>query len=586
MAIKEASPQEIARAKQIGGNHNKSINWKECSFRKSAKGNIICSRRNMDIFYISKKGKYVEQNRPVPGSMNKKQNKKAKNQAEKKRKDLEESLARMANKVLKEYIKSQDSCIKIVNPQMHVSKLKNDVYDITMTVKVNIVYDGKEIGSINPITFSIQKKTEKEIQECYRRVYDYDFSEKVNLSRQTESDICIKIRDYVKTLKVLKIDEKYRNLILRNGLFTLYAKIKDPNILQQIKLNIGAVTLKPDNKIRFLCCGGVFTYNFKTCSIEGLSLTTVQDTKNFVKAHKTAIDSCITETEKIRTEITKSPGKRKKNTNQANQYATAKIKTNEMEISVLFSDNERRVLKLGGESGVRLAAASVKKWYKETEEEIQKAEEKRKQEEDLRLMSSPVYGNFLVWHILDFVKKNEQYVTAPATVKNLRGQVQTFKGNLQSSTGSGKYSLLTAEEISGMIDRLLKLKLLKEREYKGTYGRFKTLQVTEDGKRFLKLPQKIRENLKFQKYNDLDWMVYLKKITNEKKESKMSDEQITCQMELLEHKNVVILYPDLVKTFLLMKPESWKVYADTMYMIETGTEKKYWKMIKDMWKKR
>ena len=84
MAIKEASPQEIARAKQIGGKHNKSINWKECSFRKSAKGNIICSRRNMDIFYISKKGKYVEQNRPAPGSINKKQNKKAKNQAEKK----------------------------------------------------------------------------------------------------------------------------------------------------------------------------------------------------------------------------------------------------------------------------------------------------------------------------------------------------------------------------------------------------------------------------------------------------------------------------------------------------------------------
>lgn len=586
MAIKEASPQEIARAKQIGGKHNKSINWKECSFRKSAKGNIICSRRNMDIFYISKKGKYVEQNRPAPGSINKKQNKKAKNQAEKKRKDLEESLARMANKVLKEFVKSQDGCIKIVNPQMHVSKLKNDTYDITLTIKVNIEYDGKEIGAINPITFSIQKKTEKEIQECYRRVYDYDFSEKVNLSRQTESDICIKIRDYVKTLKVLTIDEKYRNLILRNGLFTLYAKIKDPNILQQIKLNIGAVTLKPDNKIRFLCCGGVFTYNFKTCSIEGLSLTTVQDTKNFVKAHKTAIDSCITEIEKIRTEIAKNPGKRKKNANQANQYATAKIKTNEMEISVLFSDNEKRVLKLGGESGVRLAVASVKKWYRETEEEIQKAEEKRKQEEGLRLMSSPVYGNFLVWHILEFVKKNEQYVTAPATVKNLRGQTQTLKGNLQSSTGSGKYSLLTAEEIGGMVDRLVKLKLLKEREYKGTYGKFKTLQVTEDGKHFLKLPQKTRENLRFQKYNDLDWMVYLKRVTNEKKEPKMSDEQITCQMELLEHKNVVILYPDLVKTFLLMKPESWKIYVDTMYMVETGTEKKYWKMIKDMWEKK
>ena len=51
-------------------------------------------------------------------------------------------------------------------------------------------------------------------------------------------------------------------------------------------------------------------------------------------------------------------------------------------------------------------------------------------------------------------------------------------------------------------------------------------------------------------------------------------------MQLLEHKNVILIHQEEVKAFLEQKPEEWYLYADTMYPVESGTQKKYWKQVK------
>ena len=59
----------------------------------------------------------------------------------------------------------------------------------------------------------------------------------------------------------------------------------------------------------------------------------------------------------------------------------------------------------------------------------------------------------------------------------------------------------------------------------------------------------------------------------------MSQPPLSTQMKLLEQKRVLSIYPDLVRQFLKGKPEHWKDFAFTMYSMETGIQKKYWKYV-------
>ena len=69
------------------------------------------------------------------------------------------------------------------------------------------------------------------------------------------------------------------------------------------------------------------------------------------------------------------------------------------------------------------------------------------------------------------------------------------------------------------------------------------------------------------------------KVINAGKERKLTKKEDQEQMKLLEQKRVLSIYPDLVRQFLKGKPEHWKDFAFTMYSMETGIQKKYWKYV-------
>ena len=87
----------------------------------------------------------------------------------------------------------------------------------------------------------------------------------------------------------------------------------------------------------------------------------------------------------------------------------------------------------------------------------------------------------------------------------------------------------------------------------------------------------------FSKFSGLEWVRYLEKVRGgDGKERKLTKKELQERMQLLEHKNVILIHPEEVKAFLKQKPEEWYLYADTMYSVESGTQKKYWKQVKSL----
>ena len=72
------------------------------------------------------------------------------------------------------------------------------------------------------------------------------------------------------------------------------------------------------------------------------------------------------------------------------------------------------------------------------------------------------------------------------------------------------------------------------------------------------------------------------KVRVDGKERKLTKKELQEQMQLLEHKNVILMHLEEVKTFLKQKPEEWYLYADIMYAVESGIQKKYWKQVKSL----
>lgn len=229
----------------------------------------------------------------------------------------------------------------------------------------------------------------------------------------------------------------------------------------------------------------------------------------------------------------------------------------------------------------KIISADIKKWCKESRKNFEE-EEKRKKEEKydkIRILKS--YNNLLCIDALRVIAKNERYITETAVVKNLRGMTQTLSSNVEDIENSGKYEILTNEEIQTAIRQLLKDNLIYERELKGTYGRFDILKLEEKASDIFSTPFKETDK-SFSAFTDLDWVNYLKKIKENGKEPRLSKAKKEQQLTLLEHKSVIAVYPELVKEFLKTKPKEWQVYIETMYAMAAGIEKKYWKFLKDM----
>ena len=211
----------------------------------------------------------------------------------------------------------------------------------------------------------------------------------------------------------------------------------------------------------------------------------------------------------------------------------------------------------------KIISADIKKWCKESRKNFEE-EEKRKKEEKydkIRILKS--YNNLLCIDALRVIAKNERYITETAVVKNLRGMTQTLSSNVEDIENSGKYEILTNEEVESAVRQLLRDKL------------------EDKASEIFATPFK-EESKSFTSFTDLDWVNYLKTIKESGKEPRLSKAKKEQQLTLLEHKAVIAVHPELVKDFLKVKPKEWQVYIETMYSMAEGVEKKCWKFLRDM----
>ena len=179
------------------------------------------------------------------------------------------------------------------------------------------------------------------------------------------------------------------------------------------------------------------------------------------------------------------------------------------------------------------------------------------------------YGNLTAICILECIRKNKEYITANAVVKNLRGTGNTIK--LVDSYGSERLQFMYSEEIKNIISELVSDGVLVAKFARGTYGIFETIQLGEMAQYFLDRSKLTKSA--FNESTDIYWLRVLKH---------KKDVPVTKQLNLFDHKVVVCLFPELVKEYLTDCPKSWKEYISLMYSVETGTEKKYWNYILSM----
>lgn len=229
----------------------------------------------------------------------------------------------------------------------------------------------------------------------------------------------------------------------------------------------------------------------------------------------------------------------------------------------------------------KITGTEIKKWLKNSRKEYE-LEQKRKQEEkEAELRSLQSYGSLVAIDALRLIAQNEKYITENAVIKNLRGMSQTLQSDIEDIENSGKYGLLTGEEVKKAIHILDNDGLIYQQEIEGTYGWFYILKLRDKAKDLLSVENKQKKK-PFCEFTDLDWVSYLEKIHFDGKEPRLTNIQKNEQITFFEHKAAAILYPELTKEFLKTKPKEWQMYIETMYSMAAGVEKKYWKFLKDM----
>lgn len=211
--------------------------------------------------------------------------------------------------------------------------------------------------------------------------------------------------------------------------------------------------------------------------------------------------------------------------------------------------------------GEKITGAEIKKWLKNSRKEYE-LEQKRKQEEkEAELRSLRSYGSLVAIDALRLIAKNEKYITENAVVKNLRGMSQTLQSDIKDIENSGKYGLLTGDEVGKAVHILDNDGLIYKQEIEGTYGWFYILKLRDKAKDLLSVENKQEKKL-FGEFTDLNWVNYLEKFHVDGKEPRLTNIQKNDQITFFEHKAVAILYPELTKEFLKIKPKEWQMYIE------------------------
>lgn len=127
--------------------------------------------------------------------------------------------------------------------------------------------------------------------------------------------------------------------------------------------------------------------------------------------------------------------------------------------------------------------ASIPAWKKNLEKHVKAidAELNRLTEEEeakFRTRYRIFFDSLLARVILGFIIANERYITANAVAQAMRGTAIALDTAIKQTDGCGRYRLVDADEIKGVIKILTRLAFLQTVSLKGTFGTFEILKVS------------------------------------------------------------------------------------------------------------
>lgn len=362
---------------------------------------------------------------------------------------------------------------------------------------------------------------------------------------------------FLKKFKDLSVCQEFLKVVDEADFFEYMDFLKHNHAKEcQDRIRISEIQIKRGDVLKYKVFGQEFLYSIKenSVSMPNAVLSRLKKLAGFEKEYRTVIKSCLQIADKI----------------GCPQYRV----TENLDVLVRALVGKRYAEQVF--SPEEFSPASLRKWYKEKAKEFEEEEKEQERQKIKRAKSLKSFGNLLASDIYDLVCLND-YITESAIVKNLRGMKQTFQATIKDVENSGKYGLLTNEEVERVYSQMKREKLISEKGIDGTYGEFYIVKPCPEGKLISEIH--IEEKKEYAKFLDTDWVSYMKKVINAGKERKLTKKEDQEQMKLLEQKRVLSIYPDLVRQFLKGKPEHWKDFAFTMYSMETGIQKKYWKYV-------
>lgn len=388
-------------------------------------------------------------------------------------------------------------------------------------------------------------------------------SRKAEVSMSDEGRQFLQRKTYLllKKLKGMSVCPEFLKIVDESDFFAYMNFLKHNHAKEcQDRIRISNIQLMRRTVLKYQVFGQEVLYNLKEDSISfpDETLSKLKNLASFENAHRASIKSCLKIAEKI----------------GHPQYRVAENEQGEFGIQVCALIRKKNIEQMFLPE--EFSPANLRRWYKEKEKEIETEEREQEYQNIEHAKSLKSFGNLLASDIYELVCSND-YITESAIVKNMRGMTQTLQATIKDVGNSGRYVYLTNDEVEKIYSLMIHENLIYERAIDGTYGRFYKVKPRPEGKLLSCAP--VIEKKPFSNFLDTDWVLYMKKVADTGKERRMTKKEEQEQMKLLEQKRVICIYPELVKQFLRRKPEYWKDFAFTMYSMETGIQKKYWKYV-------
>lgn len=529
-----ATPEEIELIKAEAKKQNVNLNEK-CAFRMSGSKNLIVSLNGLDVFVLNPKNKKV---------LNIKT---SKNELKRQKNELETLLTADAGIVMTELLQILPQYVKLsTNIESYSTNIKSMV-DIKVTREICICKN-ISIKTSKIFTYTYEQKWTKE--SLKKDIGDFlQVSKKqkkmtsVTLNKKAIEYFKALVKEYLDAQKELQIESALADLLDKNDILKKSFEFK------------AIETAKTDCEIvQFKLCGEIFVYDLETKKLDIKNLDNLKQRVKYINKNKNKLHTCVKLSEKLHLSMTLQ-------------------KSMNLQVSAAFADGS-----MHDKNFDTILAADIQKWYDNVASEINE-QMKEKQEGFIQQYSqNTFYCNILADAIMEFIEKNEKYITEAAMIKNFRGLKNTFNGEIHDTKASGKLEYVSEETISNMLISLVNANIIRKEMYKGTYGTFYTLKKGVNFYIYKSIQYK-SEPKSFDKFNDYDWIAYMEKVKKKGHEKKLTGAELMQQISLLDHKALICLYPELVSDFLQHKPESWTDYTEMMRDMETGKEKKFWKYV-------